>query len=206
MNNQQEEEEEQKGIMASTSGATEAAAALGTDPYLLTGLGATFAVFLSGFGAAIASHEGGIYAIHNYNKLRPKWIAPFVPTIISGVLAIYGLIIGVILVRKLDDDVIMTTQDGYRQFSSGLCVGLTTFASGYGMSKFLKECNSKNTTTTMTAAVTEEQTQPLIPSLTGGMHNYETDRIVFINTILNMIFLEAIGLYGLIMALFLAKK
>ncbi|OEU19989.1 hypothetical protein FRACYDRAFT_206714 [Fragilariopsis cylindrus CCMP1102] len=156
--------------MTSTSGATEAAAALGTDPYLLTGLGATFAVFLSGFGAAIASHEGGIYAINNYNKLRSKWIAPFVPTIISGVLAIYGLIIGVILVRKLDDDVIMTTQDGYRQFSSGLCVGLTTFASGY-----------------------------------GGMHNYETDRIVFINTILNMIFLEAIGLYGLIMALFLAK-
>jgi V-type H+-transporting ATPase proteolipid subunit len=191
--------------MASTSGATAAAAALGTDPYLLTGLGATFAVFLSGFGAAIASHEGGIYAIQNYNKLQSKWIAPFVPTIISGVLAIYGLIIGVILVRKLDDDVIMTTQDGYRQLSSGLCVGLTSFASGYGMSKFLKECNSKNTIT-MTAAVTEEQTQPLLPSLTGGIHDYETNRIVFIHTILNMIFLESIGLYGLIMALLLAKK
>ena len=185
--------------MASSSSAT------GADPYLLTGLGATLAVFFSGFGAAIASHEGGIYAIQNY---KSNWKA-FVPTIISGVLAIYGLIIGVILVRKLDGDDIMTTQDGYRQFSSGLCVGLTTFASGYGMSKFLKECNSKNTTPTatmMTTAVTEEQTQPLLPPSTGGgIHDYQTDRIVFIHTILSMIFLESIGLYGLIMALFLAK-
>jgi V-type H+-transporting ATPase proteolipid subunit len=87
-----------------------------SDPQLWTGLGAALSIFLCSTGSAIASAEAGVYA------LRKHGYAAFVPIIISGVLAIYGIIISVLLVGKMETSD-LTAVDGYRNLSAGLSVG-----------------------------------------------------------------------------------
>jgi len=170
------------------------------EPQLLSGLGAASAIFLTATGSAIASAEGGIFALRN-NK---TWMA-FIPIVQAGVLAIYGIIISILLVGKMDsstDD--MSPSEGYRHLSAGLSVGFACCASGYGMAKFLKHCNSGGTPTVEKNAPNSgntEQTQPLIESSTRPSKEVDFKRLIMV-----LIFMESIGLYGLIAALFLIGK
>lgn len=85
------------------------------NPDLMTGLGAALSIFLSSTGATVASVEAGIFALRTGGSLMA-----FLPIVISGVLAIYGIIIATILCGQTN----VSEQEGYQNFSAGLCVGL----------------------------------------------------------------------------------
>lgn len=186
-----------------------------SEPELLAGLGVAMAIFLSAAGAAVASAEGGIFVMN-------KSFKHFVPIIQAGVLALYGLIIAVILVRKMNKTGELDPTTGYRFLSAGLAVGFGCLASGYGMALFLRQLNNNNNNTqtpssrseisssTPSTATTEattwrtpllNQAPPHAAVLTAKCADLTSDE--FRKLILIMIFLEAIGLYGLIAALFL---
>jgi V-type H+-transporting ATPase proteolipid subunit len=150
-------------------------------PELLTGLGSAISIFLSATGAAIASSHAGVFLIRGSEGIKS-----FAPIVIAGVLAIYGIIVSVLLVGKLQQDGEMTAVDGYRNLSAGLAVGLACCASGWGLAHFLKQCNKERT-----AAIGTRDVAQLAPP---------EPNVKFMCV---LVFMEAIGLYGLIVALFL---
>mmetsp|Transcript_40626 Transcript_40626/g.56604 ORF Transcript_40626/g.56604 Transcript_40626/m.56604 type:complete len:164 (-) Transcript_40626:141-632(-) len=158
------------------------------DPELLTGLGAAIAIFLSSTGAAISSAHAGVFAI------RGTSMKDFLPIVIAGVLAIYGIIVGVILVGKFNSEI--TSAQGYRNLSAGLSVGLACWASGYGMSLFIKDLNEAGKPRSRTA-----ESEPLLRN--GNSLDAPVSHPPFVKLFMCLTFLEAIGLYGLIVALFL---
>ena len=87
---------------------------------LLTGLGAAASIFFCSAGAAVASAPAGVFA------LRSTTLRAFAPIVISGVLAIYGIIVAVILAGQLSNSKTMAESDGYKQLAAGLSVGLAT--------------------------------------------------------------------------------
>ncbi len=156
------------------------------DPQLLTGLGSALSIFLSSAGSAIASSHSGVYAV------RGKDYKAFFPIIISGVLAIYGIIVAVLLVGKLKGEV--TQAEGYRYLSAGLSVGLACSASGMGLASFMRQINEHSTNNNLDSP----ETEPLV-----GRRILSYQPLNFFHLCLCLVFLEAIGLYGLIVALYL---
>eukprot|EP00980_Cylindrotheca_fusiformis_P021867 scaffold8703_cov103-Cylindrotheca_fusiformis.AAC.3 len=166
-----------------------------SEAQLWTGLGASLSLFLAACGSAVASAEAGTYVLRN------QGMKAFVPIVIAGVLAVYGIIISVILVGKIESEDL----NGYRNFSAGLSVGLACLASGIGMTKFLKSVNLSATISTKTTDQNEahhSEAQPLI----GGKGILKSIPVNFGQIALVLVFLEAIGLYGLVLALFLIGK
>lgn len=99
-----------------------------------------------------------------------------IPVVMAGVLGIYGLIVAVILVQKINDND-YTYYDGYKHLASGLCCGLSSLAAGMAIG---------------------------IVGDAGVRANAQQDKI-FVGMILILIFAEALGLYGLIIALILSQ-
>ena len=172
------------------------------NPDLMTGLGAALSIFLSSAGSAVASVPAGVFALRSGGS--GGGIMAFLPIVIAGVLAIYGIIIAVILCGQ---DGISET-DGYRNLSAGLAVGLACLTSGCGMALFLDKhmAQPPSTATSMTTSGRTnrrgEQQEPLISSAPLPQ------QVVLETTwglLMVMVFLEAIGLYGLIVALFLSS-
>lgn len=115
----------------------------------------------------------------------------FLPIIIAGVLAIYGIIIAVLLCGQTD----ISEADGYKNFSAGLCVGLACLTSGCGMARFLEKHMMPTTATNRRSG----QEEPLIGTSSPQMVATSWSLLMV------MVFLEAIGLYGLIVALILSS-
>mmetsp|Transcript_4388 Transcript_4388/g.7667 ORF Transcript_4388/g.7667 Transcript_4388/m.7667 type:complete len:182 (-) Transcript_4388:466-1011(-) len=175
------------------------------NPQLMTGLGAASSIFLSAAGSAWASVPSGMFALRNSGI----GIKAFFPIVISGVLAIYGTIVSAILCSKFVGDdgeaATLSAEDGYRHLSAGLAVGLACLSSGAGMAKFLTahaiETSPPAGNSQRGAGEANESEEPLLPfgssrgRLDGG-GNFWTFTMV-------LVFLEAIGLYGLIVALVL---
>uniref|UniRef100_A0A7S2XWD3 V-type proton ATPase proteolipid subunit n=1 Tax=Attheya septentrionalis TaxID=420275 RepID=A0A7S2XWD3_9STRA len=165
------------------------------DPKLLTGLGAALSIFLSGTGSAIASAHSGVYAIRSQDTQGLKGL---VPIVISGVLSIYGIIVSIILSSKFQKE--LTEEDGYRNLSAGLSVGLACWASGWGMAKFINQCNEQGQEH-RTTPTTTQMTEPLVG--TARIAHFAVPPEPNTIFLMVLVFLEAIGLYGLIVALFL---
>lgn len=155
---------------------------MSTDPILLAGLGAALAIFLCGLGAAYATSHASIFAVRHNDLMA------MVPVVQAGVLAVYGIIVAYKIQSKITDEI--STADGYKFFSSGLTVGLACLASGYGMGEFLKQCNA-----TEYYFVRKGKAEP--------KQETASKKFSFTTFVLCLIYLEAIGLYGLIVALFL---
>jgi F0F1-type ATP synthase membrane subunit c/vacuolar-type H+-ATPase subunit K len=195
-------------------------------PNFLSGLGAVLSIFLSSVGASWASVPAGLWAIHNAptnhmkegdgttngnhgNKkcmLRSCFFS-FAPIIIAGVLAIYGTIVAVLIISKVattnpDDTTIMTMTAGYRSLTAGLVVGLACLASGGGMANLIWNVNQSHgyvsslNTNRVDPQITEQH-QPLLAS----RREASTNTICNARFLMVMVFLEAIALYGLILAL-----
>ena len=166
------------------------------DPELLTGLGAAAALFFCSLGSALASVQAGKYAMRS-----KAGVLAFSPIVIAGVLAIYGVIVAVLLSGKIGGD----NLNGYRNVSAGLAVGFACLASGLGMAGFLEDSlRSPNTTTVAEGSPVSEMHAPLVP----GLHSNSGAKFVMIEPpsvrfLMCMVFIEAIGLYGLIVALIL---
>lgn len=152
------------------------------DPILLAGLGAALAIFLSALGAAYATSHASIFAV------RHKDLIAMIPVIQAGVLAVYGIIIAYLIQSKITDSI--STVEGNKFLSAGLTVGLACLASGYGMGDFLKQCNSSEF-----YFVRKGKAEPNQDSA--------SKKFSYTAFVLCLIFHEAIGLYGLIIALFL---
>jgi V-type H+-transporting ATPase proteolipid subunit len=158
---------------------------MSANPILLTGLGAALSLFLSGGGAAYATAHASIFAIRHRDNIA------MIPVIQAGVLAVYGIIIGYKLSTKMvsdDASLSVTSSDGYRFFSAGLSVGLACLASGFGMGLYLKQLNKEGYYFVRKGSSDPKDDAPKKMSL--------------VTFILCLIYLEAIGLYGLIVALF----
>jgi V-type H+-transporting ATPase 16kDa proteolipid subunit len=159
------------------------------NPELLTGLGAALSIFLTSAGSAMASVPAGKYAI------RSSGILSFAPIVIAGVLAIYGIIVAVLLARKIENA--SDAASGYKNISAGLCVGLACLASGFAMARFLED--SIATSMQQDDATGNTQDQPLLA------RNRSVNKLLqpSVRFLMVMVFLEAIALYGLIVALFM---
>jgi V-type H+-transporting ATPase 16kDa proteolipid subunit len=193
-------------------------------PNLLSGLGAVLSIFLSSVGASWASVPAGLWAIHNASSHHKKegdgttngskkcmfrsCFFSFAPIIIAGVLAIYGTIVAVLITSKTsssnsDDESIMAMTAGYRSLTAGLVVGLACLASGGGMAHFLGQVQqahgyvSSSCTNHMDPQIPEQQ--PLLASRHEGSDS--TNSICNVRFLMVIVFLEAIALYGLIVAL-----
>lgn len=164
-----------------------------TTPYLLTGLGAAFGVSLSCLGSASASTMAASYA------MTSKGMMSHVPIIISGVLGIYGLIIGVILAGILTGTAEIEVKQGCANLAAGLAVGLSCYASGMGIFSFL--ANSLYGDDYMTRRQQENGGQLQVLLTKPDMTPMRTPYPVTTKFVLMLAFLEALGLYGLIVAL-----
>mmetsp|Transcript_31008 Transcript_31008/g.66014 ORF Transcript_31008/g.66014 Transcript_31008/m.66014 type:complete len:166 (-) Transcript_31008:56-553(-) len=153
-------------------------------PVLLTGLGAALSLFLAGGGAAYATAHASVFAI------RHRDLMAMVPVVQAGVLAVYGIIIGYKLSAKMTaDDVAISDADGYKFLCAGLSVGLACLASGYGMGNYLSQLNESEYYFVRRGKKDEKENA--------------SKKFSFVTFVLCLIYLEAIGLYGLIVALFL---
>lgn len=157
------------------------------NPDLMTALGAALSIFLTAAGSVVASIQAGLFALRSGG--RGFW--SFAPIIISGVLAIYGIIIAVLLSKKE----VKTEQEGYQNFAAGLSVGLACLMSGIGMAKFIEKHMENPPRSTRNG-----QVEPLISSNGDAVVVMDPPTVGFMFV---LVFLEAIGLYGLIVALIL---
>jgi V-type H+-transporting ATPase 16kDa proteolipid subunit len=166
--------------------------------------GAASALILSSIGAAYGSSKPNIFhsqssssSSSSINKQLPEWenapqydsssfniqnksklsaIIPFIPIIIAGVLAIYGLIYSVIVLQAVTA-IDYNTSRGYAQFIGGLVLGFTCLASGIAVGIVGK----------------------------NGLHAISKNKSSPFRLIINLIYCEALGLYGLIFALIAAS-
>ena len=177
------------------------------DPQLMSGLGAVLAMFLSALGAAWASIPAGNFAVHADGN---NMIMAFGPIVIAGVLAIYGTIVAVLLVYNSSSgsgSTSMTDADGYRHLSAGLVVGLACLASGFGLHGFLHSNLANKTKGAINGndTIPDEQA-PLLGSRHSSADAQPTTSIKAPNVrfLMVLVFLEAIALYGLVVAIYMA--
>ncbi len=111
-----------------------------------------------------------------------------VPVIMAGILGIYGLIISLLVFQKIkqqpNTDFTSTTAvptysyfEGYKHLASGLCCGVSSLAAGLAI------------------------------GIVGdaGVRANAQQEAVFVGMILILIFAEALGLYGMIIAIVLSQ-
>mmetsp|Transcript_3064 Transcript_3064/g.4730 ORF Transcript_3064/g.4730 Transcript_3064/m.4730 type:complete len:155 (+) Transcript_3064:71-535(+) len=139
-------------------------------------MGVTSALVFANLGAAYGTAKSGV-GISSMGVIKPELIMKsIIPVVMAGVLGIYGLIVAVILVQKISDSG-YSYYDGYKHLASGLCCGLSSLAAGMAIG---------------------------IVGDAGVRANAQQDKI-FVGMILILIFAEALGLYGLIIALILSQ-
>ena len=133
------------------------------------------ALILSNVGAAYGTAKSSI-GIANLGLVNPnKIFRALIPIIMAGILGIYGLIVGVILSTKAKDES-LSLRNGFMYMGAGLCCGFSSLASGLAI------------------GVAGE----------AGVKAYAQTDNVFVGMILMLIFAEAIGLYGLIVAIIMS--
>ncbi|XP_030371997.1 V-type proton ATPase 16 kDa proteolipid subunit-like [Scaptodrosophila lebanonensis] len=140
------------------------------------GMGATTAIVFSALGAAYGTAASGI-GISSMAIGKPEMIMKsMIPVVMAGIIAIYGLVVAVLIAGSIDKD--YTIQKGYVQFGAGLAVGLAGLCSGIAIG---------------------------IIGDSGVRGAAEQPRL-FVGMILILIFAEVLGLYGLIVAIYLYTK
>ena len=141
-------------------------------------IGVAAAISLSNLGAAYGTAKAGV-GICTMGVLKPeKIIKAIIPVIMAGILGIYGLIVGVILVQKIKNDKENYSFDfGFKQLAAGLCVGISAWAAGIAIG---------------------------IAGDAAARALGQQDKI-FVGMMLILIFAESLGLYGLIVSLILVS-
>merc|ERR1712195_196350 len=141
-------------------------------------MGCAAALVFACLGAAYGTAKSGV-GVANMGVLHPEMVMKsIIPVVMAGVLGIYGLIVAVLLASgiKADDAYMYSSYSGFSALSAGLCCGLAGLAAGIGI--------------VGDAGVRANARQPKL----------------FVGIILILIFAEALGLYGLIVALILQSN
>merc|ERR1711871_577188 len=138
-------------------------------------MGAAAALIFANFGAAYGTAKSGV-GVASMGVMRPDLVMrSIIPVIMAGVIGIYGLIVAVIVNSNIPakGQEGYCTKVGFAHFGSGMAVGLSGLAAGAAIG------------IVGDAGVRATAQQPKL----------------FVGMILILIFAEALGLYGLIVAL-----
>jgi len=142
-------------------------------------MGATSAMVFSAMGAAYGTAKSGT-GIAAMAVMRPEAIMKsIIPVVMAGIVAIYGVVVAVLIAGQLEpagDK--YTLYKGFVHLGAGLSVGLSGLAAGYAI------------------------------GIVGdaGVRGTAQQPRLFVGMILILIFAEVLGLYGLIVAIFLYAK
>lgn len=94
-------------------------------------MGITFAMIFSNLGAAYGTAKSGV-GISSMGVLKPeKIVKGIIPVVMAGILGIYGLVVSVLLITKINFNSPYTYYTGYAHFCSGLCCGLSALVRIY---------------------------------------------------------------------------
>ncbi|KAH8306628.1 hypothetical protein KR044_000656 [Drosophila immigrans] len=141
-------------------------------------MGVSAAMVLSSFGAAYGTAVSGT-GIAATAVMRPELIMKsIIPIVMAGIIAIYGLVVSVLIAGLLDSATTYSIAKGYVHLAAGLSVGMCGLASGYAIG--------------------------VIGDV--GVRNTALQPRLFIGMILILIFAEVLGLYGMIVAIYLYTK
>merc|ERR1719393_77151 len=143
-------------------------------------MGCAAALVFACLGAAYGTAKSGV-GVANMGVLHPDVVMKsIIPVVMAGVLGIYGLIVAVLLASgiKADNAYSYSSYSGFSALSAGLCCGLAGLAAGIAIG------------IVGDAGVRANARQPKL----------------FVGIILILIFAEALGLYGLIVALILQSN
>jgi V-type H+-transporting ATPase proteolipid subunit len=88
-------------------------------------MGVACALVFANLGAAYGTAKSGV-GIASMGVLKPDLIIKSViPVVMAGILGIYGLIVSVILIQKIDPNN-YSYYKGFAHLASGLCCGLSS--------------------------------------------------------------------------------
>merc|ERR1711897_18901 len=139
-------------------------------------MGVTSALVFANIGAAYGTAKSGV-GISSMGVMRN-----IIPVVMAGVLGIYGLIVAVIIQGSIDSPQNGMSKyslyTGFAHLAAGLCCGLSGLAAG------------------MAIGIVGD----------AGVRAVGQQEKLFVGMILILIFAEALGLYGLIVALILSQN
>merc|ERR1711982_303252 len=138
-------------------------------------LGASSAMVFSAMGAAYGTAKSGT-GIAAMSVMRPELIMKsIIPVVMAGIIAIYGVVVAVLIAGQLKPAPEYTLYKGFVHLGAGLAVGLSGLAAGYAI------------------------------GIVGdaGVRGTAQQPRLFVGMILILIFAEVLGLYGLIVAIYL---
>lgn len=138
-------------------------------------MGVASALVFANLGSSYGTAKAGV-GISSLGVIdSSKIFKALIPIIMAGILGIYGLIVSVLLQGKAKSET-LTMAQGYQYLAAGLCCGLSSLASGLAI------------------GVAGD----------AGVRAYAQTDAIFVGMVLIMIFAEAIGLYGMIVAIILS--
>ncbi|CAM9914527.1 unnamed protein product [Ascophyllum nodosum] len=137
---------------------------------------------LEDIGAAYGTAKSGV-GISSMGVMNPGLVMRnIIPVVMAGVLGIYGLIVAVILSGSIStptaDGNSFSSYSGYAFLAAGLCCGLSGLSAG------------------MAIGIVGD----------AGVRAVGQQERLFVGMILILIFAEALGLYGMIVALILSQS
>jgi len=139
-------------------------------------MGVAAALVFANLGASYGTAKAGV-GIASLGVIdQSKIFKALIPIIMAGILGIYGIIVSVLLNSAIKPTG-LSAADGYKYLGAGLCCGLSALASGLAIG---------------------------VAGDAGVRAFAQTDGI-FVGMILILIFAEAIGLYGLIVAIIMTQ-
>jgi len=148
-----------------------------TDAPFFGFMGVTSALVFANLGAAYGTAKSGV-GIASMGVMSPDTVMKnIIPVVMAGVLGIYGLIVSVILIQNVQGSN-YSAYNGYAHLAAGLSCGLSGLAAGLAIG---------------------------VVGDAGVRANGQQPRL-YVPMILVLIFGEALGLYGLIVALILSQS
>lgn len=134
-------------------------------------------------GAAYGTAKSGV-GIASMGVMNPGMVMKnIIPVVMAGVLGIYGLIVAVIIQGSITTPAVSgatkySSFTGYAHLAAGLCCGISALSAG------------------MAIGIVGD----------AGVRAVGQEPRLFVGMILILIFAEALGLYGLIVALILSQQ
>lgn len=142
-------------------------------------MGASIALALANIGAAYGTVKSGVAVAYLGINAKSRVMRGIVPVVMAGILGIYGLIIAVIISNGVAKDYKgYTLEAGFIHLGAGIAGGMASLAAGYAIGVVGEAC----------------------------CFAYQKKEEIFVAMILMLIFAEALGLYGLIIALLMNNK
>ncbi|XP_039491866.1 V-type proton ATPase 16 kDa proteolipid subunit [Drosophila santomea] len=138
-------------------------------------MGVVFSSVLTAAGAAYGTAVSGT-GIAATAVMRPELVMKsIIPVVMAGIIAIYGLVVSVLLSGELAPAPNYSLPTGYVHLAAGLSVGFAGLAAGYAVGEVGEV----------------------------GVRHIALQPRLFIGMILILIFAEVLGLYGLIIGIYL---